>query len=172
MSRWNKTLVSVTLLATVLGTAGVAMARGHGGEEGGRCASGPQSMAEGQATGMARHLDGMKQALKLTPAQEGAWKRFSESMSVAHAAPQRPEHGPSMTLLQRAEWRQARMQQRFEQMQQQTQALKALYAQLSPEQQKTLDQMPMQHPKMGRHGGQGRHGHHDQHDREDMHQHH
>ena len=106
----------------------------------------------------ARHLDQLKAALKLSPAQEGAWSTYTAAM-------QPPANGPRMdraefdklTTPQRIDRMEQFAAERQAQMKQRGDAVKAFYAQLTPEQQKLYDDRAMRGGK-GKRGGPGHHG--------------
>ncbi len=114
-----------------------------------------QRMAERHAQRMAD----LKAQLKLTPAQEGAWSTYAAAMQPpADRLAQRPrmnrDEFAQLTTPQRidrmeqfAVERQARMKQRGD-------AVKAFYAQLTPEQQQLYDQRAMRGARDGKRGGQ------------------
>ena len=95
----------------------------------------------------AKRMADLKAQLRLTAAQEGAWTQFTQAMQPPARA-----GGPGMGMgMNRAEFdklttpqRIDRMQQmadqRHTEMKQRGDAVKAFYAQLTPEQQKTFDQ--------------------------------
>ena len=162
------------IFAGLLATTGAAMAQGtdaapaalkpavsvsaHGEHKMGR-----HDPAKMQAR-MAKHQAALKAKLKITPAQEAAWTTFTASM-------QPPAHmmgGERPLAAQRAEFdklttperidkmkamRTERMAEMNAQMDKRGDATKALYAVLSPEQQKTFD---AEHRKMGQREGHGR----------------
>ncbi|MEO6018501.1 MAG: Spy/CpxP family protein refolding chaperone [Polaromonas sp.] len=109
---------------------------------------------------MARHQAEMKAKLKITPAQEGAWTAYTTAMQPpAHTRPtaeQRAEFA-KLTTPQRIdkmkEMRTQRMGQMNAAMDKRGEATKALYAALTPEQQKTFDAEHKKHE-----GRDGRHG--------------
>lgn len=116
---------------------------------------------------MAKHMADLKAKLKITPAQEGAWTTFTAAMQPP--AGQGP-WGQRPTAEQRAEMdklstperidkmrtlRAERMAARNAAMTKREDAVKAFYATLTPEQQKTFD---AEHRKMGQHGDRGHHG--------------
>lgn len=107
------------------------------------------------------HMAQMKKRLEITPAQEGAWSQFVAATRPAG----NPEHTP-MTPEQWQEMRQLKAPERLEKMlaqheahhalmtakmHQHLDAVKALYAQLSEEQQKIFDKISMR--PMGKRGG-------------------
>lgn len=108
---------------------------------------------------MQQHQKQLHDALKLTPDQEGAWKKFAESVQ----APPRPERGDpadwaKLTAPERAEKMLEFSKQRQERMTEHVAALKTFYGVLTPEQKKTFDEFHVG-PRGGRHGpgrpGQG-----------------
>ena len=115
---------------------------------------------------MAKRQAEMKAKLKITPAQEGAWTAFTAAMQP----PARMMSGDRPMAAQRAEldklttperidkmkaMRAQRMADMNAEMDKRGEATKALYAVLSPEQQKTFD---AEHRKMGHRQGRGHHG--------------
>ena len=104
----------------------------------------------------------LKAQLKITPAQEGAWTAYTAAMQPPANAQRR---GPRMD---RAEFNKLTTPQRIDrmeqfaaerqaQMKQRGEAVKAFYAQLTPEQQKLYDDRAMRGGK-GKRGGPGHHG--------------
>ena len=107
----------------------------------------------------AKHMDQLKAQLKLSAAQEGAWSTYT-------AALQPPAHGPRMdrdamaqlTTPQRIDRMQAMQAERQQHMSQRADAIKAFYAQLTPEQQKVYDQQTLRRDHGKRmQGGHGMH---------------
>lgn len=107
----------------------------------------------------------LKAALKLTPAQEGAWTSFTTATQPparAERSPQDREAFKNLKTPERIDMMEKRMAERQAHMKQRGEAVKAFYAQLTPEQQKVFDERGMRHGKgEGRHGGHrgGHHGH-------------
>ena len=106
----------------------------------------------------AKRLGHLKEKLQITPAQEGAWNAWTAALKppahqrfdrAAFARMTTPERIDRMKTV-RAE-RNARAEQRED-------ATKALYAQLSPAQQQTFDQVSLRMAK--RHGHRGQRWHH------------
>lgn len=90
---------------------------------------------------MQQHQKALHDALKLSPEQEGAWKKFSESMQPpAKAERGKPEEGAKLTMPERAEKMLELAKQRQERMGEHLAALKTFYATLTPEQKKTFDE--------------------------------
>ena len=117
-----------------------------------------QRMAEHRA----RRLAELKAQLKLVPAQEGAWTAYTAAMQPPANAQRR---GPRMdraefdklTTPQRIDRMEQFAAERQAQMKQRGDAVKAFYAQLTPEQQKLYDDRAMRGGK-GKRGGPGHHG--------------
>lgn len=109
---------------------------------------------------MARHQAEMKAKLKITPAQEGAWTAYTAAMQPpAHSRPtaeQRAEMA-KLTTPERIDKMRAMRTQRMSEMSaamdKRGEATKALYAALTPEQQKIFDAEHKKHE-----GREGRHG--------------
>ena len=115
---------------------------------------------------MARRQTELKAKLKITPAQEGAWTTFTAAMQppAARMRGERPmaterAELDKLTTPERIEKMQALRTQRMNEMNvemnKRGEAIKAFYASLSPEQQKTFD---AEHRKMGERRGNGHHG--------------
>ena len=144
--------------ATTAPAAGETNAQRPRGERGPRDPAERQKrMAERRAT----HQAELKAALKLTPAQEGAWTQFTTVMQPP-ARGERPrmdrEELTKLTTPQRIDLMEKRSAERQAHMKQRGDAVKAFYAQLNPEQQKVFDERGMRYGK-----GEGyRGGHHGQ----------
>ena len=122
-----------------------------------------QRMAERHARRMA-HL---KVLLQITPAQEGAWNTFTAAMQ-APAQPPRPpmargEHD-KLTTPERIDLMARHQAERAAHMKQRGDAVKALYAQLTPLQQKAFDQQASRHGRHGERHGPGPRGQHEHRD--------
>ena len=154
--------------ATTAPAAGEASAQRPRGERGER--RGPRDPAEFQkrmAERHAKHQAELKTALKLTPAQEGAWTSFT-SATQPPAAGQRPrgdrEEFKKLTTPQRIDLMEKRSAERQAHMKQRGDAVKAFYAQLTPAQQKVFDERGLRHSGDGKGKGDQRnprgHGHH------------
>ena len=89
---------------------------------------------------MAKHQAELHDKLKITAAQEPAWKTFTDSMTPG-AMPARPDHQSmeKMTTPERLEKGLDRAKEHLAQMQTRLSALKTFYAVLTPEQQKIFD---------------------------------
>lgn len=116
-----------------------------------------QRMAERHAQ---RQAD-LKAQLKLTPAQEGAWTTYTAAMQPpANLQRQRVDRAEfaQLTTPQRIDRMQERAAERQAQMKQRGDAVKAFYAQLTPEQQKLYDERAMRGPGDGKRGDSRRGG--------------
>jgi hypothetical protein len=147
-------LAATTALALLAGAP--AMAHKPGASDGPRHERMVQHMAERQAQ--------LKAALKLTPAQEAAWARYTS----AHQRPKqasRPdrEAWAQLTTPQRLDQMQAHKAERDAHMTQRMDATRALYAALDAEQQKVFDSQAPMAGKGGKHRGErGMRGEHPQ----------
>ena len=112
----------------------------------------------------AQRQEQLKAALKLSPAQEGAWTAYTAAMQPPAQRPARMDRAEmaQLTTPQRIERMQAVQAERQQFMNQRLDAVKAFYAQLTPEQQKVYDQQSLRRgdgyghgPRM--HGGPGMH---------------
>jgi Spy/CpxP family protein refolding chaperone len=135
-----------------------AMAGQHGG------GWNPERMREHREMRREAHLKALHDALNIKPEQEAAFATFAESMKRPPApmgeAPEGMHDGAAMAAMttpERVDAMTKRMDEHMarahERMQRHADAVKALYAALSPEQRHTLDALP---DLMGRpHGGTG-----------------
>lgn len=163
MKRRTQRLLLTLAAVGVLGTTAAAWAatgdRGacHGPADGPRAERLHQRHAERGAQRMAEHQAQLKAALKLTPAQEGAWKQFTQALQTSPTPHQGLERDDwtRLTTPQRLEKMQAFQAARQARMGQRIEALQRFYATLSPEQQKVFD---AQHLRLDGMGGPGRHG--------------
>ena len=90
----------------------------------------------------AKRMAALKEKLKLSPTQEGAWTNFAASTQPpAGPPPQRPDRAEfaKLTTPQRLERMQARQSERTAMFAKRAEATKTFYAGLNPEQQKTFD---------------------------------
>lgn len=126
----------------------------------------PARLAEMQKQMAERHaqrLERLKTELKLTPAQETAWKAYAaRTEPTPPKAPAAAQDWSKLTTPQRMEAMQALHNERSAEMSKRIDATKAFYAQLTPDQQKVFDtQSGLQRAGMKgepRRGGHGRHG--------------
>ncbi len=152
-------LLAVLIGGGALGASAWAMNAGKAdGKPGCEARHGQDMKAKWEARHDARMAE-LKDKLKLAPAQEAAWQVFTQSagpgsmrqgadrqaMRASFASMSAPERMDAM--LQKADARRAHLAARAD-------AVKAFYAQLTPEQQAVFDAESM--PKPGH--GHGRHG--------------
>lgn len=99
-----------------------------------------EKMAEKMQARMHKHRTEMHDKLKLSAAQEPAWKSFVEASTpeARHAAPDRKEM-EKLSTPERMEKMLERVKQHQSKMEQHLAALKTFYAVLTPEQQKIFD---------------------------------
>lgn len=167
----KKGWIKPALLAVVLvsaGSVGLAAAHsrdwGHGGDYG-RCERGHEGrglMSGEHRFQPGRHIDGVlayvKAELKITADQEEAWQKFAgvirDNVKAHTAAWQsrreawhQSDDDKLPTVTERIDRRLQAMEQRTDSFKKMAEAAKALYTQLTPEQQARADQM------MAPHGG-------------------
>jgi hypothetical protein len=96
-------------------------------------------------------LSRLHDALRLGPAQEAAWKAYAAAITPDPQLEARRRGAAAMMKSlptpRRIDLVDAEMQEEMAAMRRQGQAVKAFYAQLSPEQQKTFDEMTYQSPE-------------------------
>jgi Spy/CpxP family protein refolding chaperone len=154
-----KKLIQTLALAGVLVAAGgSAFAQmeggmmGHGGMHGD-----PAKMEQMHA----KHHANLKAKLKITASQEAAWSSFTASMKPPADMGKRPDRAEmeKLTTPERLDKMRAMHKERMAAMDaamdKRTEATKAFYAVLTPEQQKIFD---AEHSKMDRHGKDGHRG--------------
>lgn len=97
-------------------------------------------MAEKMKAGMAKHLAELHTKLKLSAAQEPAWKTFTDAITPG-AIPARPDRAAieKMTAPERMEKMLASSKERQAKMESHLAALKTFYAQLTVQQKKIVD---------------------------------
>ncbi|MGJ7509351.1 Spy/CpxP family protein refolding chaperone [Variovorax sp. GT1P44] len=104
----------------------------------------------------AERLSALKEKLKLTPAQEGAWSSFASAQQPpARPAGQARAEFAKLTTPQRLDRMQARQAERSAMFAKRADATRSFYAALTPEQQKTFDAESM--ARFGDHGGPRHH---------------
>lgn len=108
-------------------------------------------MGEHRAKHHAARAEALKQKLQLSPAQESAWTTFTTAMQpgTRPAMPDRAELA-KLTTPERLDRMRTLRTQRATEMDQRAEAVKAFYATLTPEQQKTFDTETAQ--RFGHHG--------------------
>lgn len=114
-------------------------------------------MAEKMKAGMAKHLAEMHDKLKLSAAQEPAWKTFTDAITPG-TMPVHPDRAAmeKMTAPERMEKMLALSKERLAKMESRLAALKTFYAVLTPEQKRLVDAShSLMRDKMdkGMHGG-------------------
>ena len=112
-----------------------------------------ERMEQHQAQRMAQ----LKASLKITPEQEGAWSQFESAMQPP-PPPERPnpDEWTKLTTPERIDRIEQRSAEHQQHMKQFGDAVKAFYAQLTPDQQKTFDASAMPFgapPMMGKNHG-------------------
>lgn len=104
----------------------------------------------------------LRDALKLTPAQQPAWDAFVASMKPAQQGDRaaRPDRAQLATLSapQRLQMRIERQKQRTARMEARLSALNSFYSVLTPEQRKVFDEQAKQRRGGRHHRGHGGHG--------------
>jgi periplasmic protein CpxP/Spy len=115
-----------------MGHGGMSM-RGHDGERDGK-------FGERMKERMAKHHAALHDKLKLTAAQEPAWKTFTAEM-MPNDMPQRPDRAEIAKLPapERMEKMMSLMKDNQQRMEKRLAALKTFYATLTPEQKKVFD---------------------------------
>ena len=114
-------------------------------------------MAEKMKAGMEKHQKELHDKLKLTAAQEPAWKTFTDAIAPG-AMPAHPDRATldKMTAPERMEKMLAMSKERQAKMEGHLAALKTFYAVLTPEQKKILDTTHNRmHDRHMQHGEQG-----------------
>ena len=151
-------LIAAVALPAVSQTPPAGPTGGPGGEQRGMTRHGPMDPAKMQAM-MAKRQAALKETLKITAAQEGAWSAFTSTMQPsAEMHNRRKEMRAEMDKLttpERIDKMRALRTQRDAEMDKRAGATKTFYAALSPEQQKVFD---AQHIGRGHAGHGRRHG--------------
>jgi hypothetical protein len=113
-----------------------AHAQGYGAPSGGYQTNGYQAKG-------AQAIEALHQALRLSPAQETAWQLYRSAADVPDQAQQRRSAAAGLFRTLDAPHRmdlvEAEMRQELADLQRQSQALKAFYAALNPDQQRLFD---------------------------------
>jgi periplasmic protein CpxP/Spy len=142
-------------LPVAAGRGGCPMDGGMGGGMGMGPMGGDPAQMEQRAT---KRFDALHDALKLTAAQEPAWKAFRDTITADRAAMMKNRPDPATMAGKPAPERMELMLERSKthqtQMEKHLAELKTFYAQLTPEQKKTFDA----HSMMGMRGGMGGRG--------------
>ena len=134
---------------------------GPGGEHRGMMRQGPMDPVKMQAV-MAQHQAALKEKLKITSAQEGAWSAFTSSMQPPADLQNRRmamrAEMDKLTTPERIDRMRALRAQRDTEMDKRASATKSFYAALSPEQQKVFDAQHMRSADGHGRGHGRRHG--------------
>ena len=141
-----KNRIAALLLGATAAVAAVPAFAWNGGCMGPGPMGGPMGGKSGDgrfAERMKLHQQRLHLALKLRPEQEAAWNTFQESHPFASGGPAHtsPPDLEALTAPERAEKMLEWQKQHQDAMSKHVVALKAFYAQLSPEQKKTFDEM-------------------------------
>lgn len=140
--------IALAWVAALAGSAGTALAQTGPGAMGGPNGQATPRMEKMHEHAMQdrqarrqKHLAELQGRLQLQPAQEAAWTRFAQSMQPPAPMPARPDRASweKMTTPERIDRMQSLQAERQALMKQRAEATKALYAALTPEQQKTFD---------------------------------
>lgn len=136
-----KTLLALALSGLVMSAFAQMGPGSAAGPDSHNCMGGHQSMREHMGERMAQRAKVLHDKLKLNPDQEEAWKTLQSAMKppAEHKRLDMAEM-EKLTAPERMEKMQEQMKQHQEAMGTRLQAVKAFYAKLSPEQQKTFDQ--------------------------------
>lgn len=119
----------------------------------------PASGASGPGRARRFHGGKLKEQLKLTEAQEAAWKQFTDAMHPpAPPAPQERVDWSKLTTPQRLDRMQELADKHHAAMRQRHDAIRTFYAQLTPEQQKIFDDFHARRPPFGRGKHPGKRG--------------
>lgn len=145
----KRALVGLIAGGGILAAAAYAMPdSGSAGKPGCEARQG-QQMQSGWQEQRANRLAGLKEKLKLTPAQEAAWNKFAEAAQPGqrHIGTDRQamrDEFQNMNTLERLDKMQAMAEMRRARMAERAEAIKGFYTQLSPEQQSVFDSELMQ----------------------------
>jgi len=111
----------------------------------------------------AQRLSALKEKLKITPAQEGAWNTFADAQQLPPAPPagarMNRDEFAKLTTPQRLDLMEKRRTERSAMFTKRADATRTFYAGLTPDQQKTFDAESMRRFGPGDHGGR-QHPHH------------
>lgn len=148
---------TATAVAPDSTTSAVQKHRGQNADHQAKRQQWQEKRAERQANRMAK----FKEQLAITPAQEPAWTRFTESMHAKRDFARLDRAGmDKLTTPERIDRMRAMRAQRNAAMDARMDAAKAFYSELQPEQQRTFDAASARMMHMGAPGGKHhRHGH-------------
>lgn len=104
---------------------------------------------------MAKRQAALKEKLKITASQEGAWSSFTAAMAPPANRPARPDRAEfeKLSTPERIDRMRAMHERRTAEMTRRGDATKTFYAALSPDQQKVFDSETLRFGRGGRHGG-------------------
>lgn len=151
MFKTYKTLIACATSAATLCAAAMAFAQDapQPGAPPAAAAKFHQRMEERQA----KRAQALHDALNIRPNQEAAFQTFTAAMRPERAGGPRQREAMPATTPERLDRMAAKMAERQQNFQRRADATKRFYAQLTPDQKKTFDALPM----LG--GGHGRGGH-------------
>lgn len=170
----NTLIIGLTIIGLSIASAAYAQQAPTKSGEGMDRAKMIEKMQEKRKEGMEKRRAHFHDALKLTPAQEPAWKTFTEATKKPeHKAKQDRKAMEAMSAPARMEMMLNHSQERMAMMQKHLAAVKTFYAVLTPEQQKTFDKMSLRMHKERKHMRESRQGmqkmqkmHHKMHEKE------
>src|SRR3990167_8743969 len=123
-----------------------------------RQARDPARMQERMQQRKAQHLAELKTQLQITPAQEAAWAAFANTVQSHKWAPgMNRQDMAQLTTPERIDRMRALRAERAAEADRHGDATKALYAALTPAQQKTMDEQTLRPHRKGNRMGEGRH---------------
>jgi protein CpxP len=154
VNSFSKYLVMMSMTAAI-GVSALAAETGERADGGGKDMGWHHMTPEQMRAGMQKHQAMMHDQLKLSSAQEPAWKSFVAATTPAEMGKHWGDRAAmeKMSAPERLEKHLAMSKERDARMQSHLAALKTFYAVLTPEQQKTFDHSSMH--------GRKHHGHHD-----------
>ena len=139
--RFMRVLGGVAGAAVLALAAQSALAQGYGGQAYDGQAYDRQGYA--QQSGGTEPIEALHQALNLSPQQESAWAAYRSAADLPNQAQQRRSAAQalfrSVDAPHRMDLVEAEMRQELADLQRQSQALKAFYSALSPDQQRIFD---------------------------------
>ncbi|TFY97979.1 Spy/CpxP family protein refolding chaperone [Ramlibacter rhizophilus] len=162
MTSIRTSLVLAAMMAALAGTAQAHAPSAEAGQPqaGQREAHRHGDPAQRQARFTERMSD-LKQKLQITSGQESAWNSFVAAMQPKPRGERMDREAlASLTTPQRIDQMRVLRQQRMQAMDQRGEAVKAFYAALSEQQQKTFDELSARPLQRGHRGGPGHHGPH------------
>ena len=123
-----------------------------------RQARDPARMQERMQNRKAQHLADLKTRLQITPAQEGAWSEYANTVqSHKWGQSMNRQDMTQLTTPERIDRMRTLRAERAGQADRRGDATKSLYAALTPAQQKTMDEQTLRHHRNGHGKGDGKH---------------